>query len=127
MNKVSPRQAELKIANYIGVFLKIGVSAAGFFLVTGWAWMLIVGDHEVRALENYESSSLAERLEWAVILNDRAMIFATLGLTLLVLLPLVRVFMTVVLFAVSKDYKMTAMAFFVLLALIFSFSLGIIA
>ncbi len=125
MNKVSPRQAELKIANYIGVFLKIGVITAGFFLVTGWAWMLIDGDHEVRALQNYEASSLTERLEWAIILNDRAMIFATLGLALLVLLPLLRVFITVVLFGVSRDYKMTVMAFFVLLALIFSFSLGL--
>jgi uncharacterized membrane protein len=87
--------------------------------------MLIDGEHEVRALQNYESSSLAERLEWAVLLNDRAMIFATLGLALLVLLPLLRVFITVVFFGVSKDYKMTVLAFFALLALIFSFSLGI--
>lgn len=109
----------------ISKLLRIGVMAAGILLAIGWLWLFLNNGDLLANFESYEPRSFFETIQWSLINQDKAMLISLLGLALLVLLPIARVFMTGVLFLKQKDFVLAAMAFAVFACLIGSFMLGI--
>jgi uncharacterized membrane protein len=108
---------ELKISK----FLRIGVLVAGVFMLIGWVSQVALHGDSLEAFKVYRSYPLAESLTHL----DWPMVICYLGLGVLILLPITRVFLTAFLFVKQKEYLLAGIATFVLVALILSFSLGI--
>lgn len=109
----------------ISQLLRSGVLFAGIFLLVGWLWMWWKGEQSLSSLAEYQPTSLFENLQWALLMQDRAMLISYTGLIVLVSLPVVRVFLTGILFIRQKENKLALMAFTVFIILIGSFFLGI--
>lgn len=118
---MSLHELELKISH----LLRAGVLFAGMLLLVGWLWMWAQGGDVLGSYSEYKPQSLSESIQWALIMNDRALLLSFAGLGVLVTLPLVRVLMTGILFVKQKDYRLAIMAFAVFIALVASFFLGI--
>lgn len=109
----------------ISKLLRLGVMGAGILLALGWLWLLFNNGDVLAGFSNYEPHSFFETIQWALINRDKAMLISMAGLALLVSLPIIRVFMTAVLFVKQKDFILAIMAFAVFACLIASFMLGI--
>lgn len=109
----------------ISKFLRLGVLASGVLLLVGWLGMWWNGREIAQGFSEYRPQSFLESLHWGLVLQDKYLLLSLLGLVLLVVLPVIRVFMTGVLFAWQKEYKLSLMAFMVFFALVLSFTLGI--
>ncbi|MEK2645649.1 DUF1634 domain-containing protein [Bdellovibrio sp. BCCA] len=118
---LSLHQLEIRISQ----FLRGGVLFAGALLFVGWVWMLINSGDVLSTFSEYHPQSLSESIQWALIMNDRALLMSFFGLVVLVTLPVIRVLMTGILFIRQKDYRLAIMAFAVFFVLIASFTLGI--
>lgn len=126
MKQASPAESSLhQLELRISHFLRGGVLFAGFLLLVGWLWMLFNSGDVLSSFQEYHPQSLSESIQWALIMNDRALLISLFGLMILVSLPVVRVLMTGVLFVRQKDYRLAVMAFAVFAVLIASFFLGI--
>ena len=122
-NKQSQSLHDLELT--ISKLLRIGVMTAGVLLAVGWLWLLFNNGDLLANFSNYEPRSFFETIQWSLINQDKAMLLSLIGLALLVLLPIARVFMTGVLFLKQKDFFLAVMAFAVFACLIGSFMLGI--
>ncbi len=118
---MNPMKLELRISK----LLRAGVLVAGLFMFIGWMAQLSADPHPFAAFAQYRRVPLMDSLENAYITGNWGMLTSYAGLFLLVGLPSVRVLLTAILFLRQKEYRLAAIALFVLLALILSFSLGI--
>ncbi|KHD87128.1 MAG: hypothetical protein OM95_15985 [Bdellovibrio sp. ArHS] len=109
----------------ISQLLRSGVLFAGIFLLVGWLWLRWNGANNLSSLTEYRPTSLWESLQWAFLMKDRGLLISYAGLIILVLLPVVRVFLTGILFLKQRENKLAIMAFAVFIALVGSFFLGI--
>ena len=109
----------------ISKLLRLGVMAAGVLLAIGWVWLLFNNGDILASFSTYEPHSFFETIQWSLINRDKAMLVSMAGLALLVSLPIIRVFMTGVLFIKQKDFVLAIMAFAVFFCLLASFMLGI--
>ena len=109
----------------INYFLRWGVSFAGLVLLWGWVWMLSKETQPLTTFTHYQPQPLLESLHWAVLTNDRPVLMCTLGLVILVTLPVLRVLLTAALFFKQKEIRLGTMAFAVFAILVASFLLGI--
>lgn len=121
MKKTSLADSELRIAN----LLRRGVLLAGLLLFLGWMSFLDFTQNPLAAFKDYQRQSLAESLQRAWQHQDFGLLIAYAGLGLLISLPLIRVLMTGVLFALQKERILATMAFLVFAALLLSFTLGL--
>ena len=112
---------ELRIAK----FLRVGVLVAGLFMLIGWLSHLYFQGSSFEVFKTYQAVSLNETLKLAIANNAWTELLAYLGLGILISLPITRVFLTAFLFLKQKEYLLAAIATFVLVSLIVSFSLGI--
>lgn len=113
-----------KLELIISQILRTGVLISGTCLLVGWLWMWYHGA-DIYALKFYEEHSLLESFQWALLMQNRGFFICMAGFAILISLPLIRVFMTGVLFLKQKEYLLGSLAFGVFLALILSFSLGL--
>lgn len=118
---LSLHQLEIRISQ----FLRGGVLFAGALLFVGWVWMFINSGDVLSTFNEYHPQSLSESIQWALIMNDRALLMSFFGLVVLVTLPVIRVLMTGILFIRQKDYRLAIIAFAVFFVLVASFTLGI--
>ncbi|KYG63721.1 hypothetical protein AZI86_12920 [Bdellovibrio bacteriovorus] len=109
----------------VSQLLRLGVLIAGALLFIGWVWMWINGNDISGNLKEYNPTTFTDTLQWAVIMQDRALLTTMMGLVILVTLPVVRVLLTAILFIKQKDYRLAIMAIFVFAFLCSSFFLGI--
>lgn len=109
----------------ISKLLRVGVMTAGVCLLVGWIGMWLKNGSMLSGFHVYEPEPLLEKIQWALLMRDRSLMMAMIGLVLLVCLPLVRVLLTGILFIRQKDYKLAVMAFAVFATLVASFFLGI--
>lgn len=109
----------------ISKLLRVGVMTAGVCLLFGWIGMWLQNGSMLSNFHVYEPEPLLEKIQWAVLMRDRSLMIAMIGLVILVCLPLVRVLLTGILFFRQKDYKLAVMAFAVFATLLASFFLGI--
>ena len=122
----NPAQQELhRLELIISHLLRVGVLLAGLLLAVGWVWMWLNGSDINQNLRDYNPVTFTDTLQWAMIMQDRALLISMAGLGILVLLPIVRVLLTAILFIWQKDFKLGLMAFLVFFALLGSFFLGI--
>lgn len=122
-DKIHPSIESLELK--ISYFLRYGVFTAAGFLALGWFGRLLTTEGSLDHFQIYEPESLKILIQKALSAHDYAMLSATLGLTILISLPIIRVFLTAYLFLKSKDWYLAAMAIFVFAVLSVSFLLGI--
>ncbi len=109
----------------ISKFLRFGVLAAGFLMLIGWIAYLTSKGSSFELLKTYNAVSIKETFKVAMTNNSWSEFVSYLGLIILITLPIIRVFLTAFLFFKQKEYVLAAIASFVLIALLVSFSLGI--
>lgn len=112
---------ELKISK----FLRIGVFVAGAFMFIGWLSHSLTQPDSFENLRTYQPIHLIATLKEAWQQRAWGVLISYTGLAMLISLPITRVFLTAVLFIKQKEFLLAGIAFFVLAALIVSFSLGI--
>ncbi len=112
---------ELKIAK----LLRIGVLIAGLFIAVGWLWDISANGDQLMQFKDYHSLSLMQSLQDCLTQGRYGLLISYLGLTVLVLLPVVRVLLTGILFLAQKERVLAAIAISVFVVLVASFSLGI--
>ena len=112
---------ELKISK----FLRAGVIIAGIFLSIGWMSLLYYNGSTFETLKIYHEAPLMGALGAALDAHSWTIIIAYLGLVILISLPILRVFLTAIIFVKQKEYLLAGIAGFVLITLIVSFTLGI--
>lgn len=109
----------------ISQLLRGGVLISGMLLFVGWIWMWTDGKDIGGNLSEYNPQAFTDTLQWGMIMQDRGLLISMLGLIFLVLLPVLRVFLTGVLFLWQKEFRLGIMAFVVFAILVGSFFLGI--
>lgn len=109
----------------ISHLLRAGVVIAGLFLAIGWLWLWHKNGDLLHSFTTYQPQPFIETIHWALVTDDRPLFISMLGLVILVLLPIIRVFMTGVLFFKQKEKTLGLMALVVFVALIGSVLLGI--
>lgn len=112
---------ELKIS----YFLRYGVFLSAAFLAFGWIGQILQSQDRLNHFQIYQPEALSVTLHKALGNSDYPMLSAILGLSVLVSLPIIRVFLTAYLFIQSKDWYLAGMAIFVSAMLCLSIVLGI--
>lgn len=112
---------ELKISK----FLRAGVIVAGIFLLIGWLSNFFHHGFSIQLLQVYHSVTLIDSINIIIANKDWGDLIAYIGMGILILLPITRVFLTAYLFLKQKEYLLAGIAAFVMIALLVSFSLGI--
>lgn len=112
---------EFKIAK----FLRAGVVLAGIVIGTGWILSFKGGADPFLRLKVYEPLNFIDSLQANVILQNWGKLIAYLGLVILISLPVIRVFLSVILFIKQKEKIMALIGLMVLIGLILSFSMGV--
>ena len=113
---------ELKISK----FLRYGVITSGIIMATGWIFFFKSDSDPFKPLQTYSSLNLIDSLQMNFILQDWGKIISYLGLTVLILLPVIRVLLSTILFIKQKEKAMALIGAIVLIGLIISFSLGMV-
>ena len=114
---------ELKISK----FLRAGVVVSGFFIAVGWVWSFKSDVDPFAYLQTYHPLSLMDHLEISFMLEYWGKMVSYFGLALLISLPVIRVFLSVILFIKQKEKAMALIGATVLIGLVLSFSLGVAA
>jgi uncharacterized membrane protein len=112
---------ELKISK----FLRNGVVVSGIIIAIGWAMSFKPDSDPFASLQTYESFNLIDSLQMHAILQNWGKLISYLGLTILISLPVLRVFLSMILFITQKEKTMALIGAIVLIGLILSFSLGV--
>ena len=109
----------------ISRFLRIGVLVSGVLLAIGWIWLWITEGNRLEGFTVYQPKPLNKVVYEAWISSNWAVLVSVIGLGILVLLPVARVFFNGILFVKQKEKVMAWMSFGVFVALVLSFFLGI--
>ncbi|AZK45003.1 DUF1634 domain-containing protein [Paenibacillus lentus] len=116
--KHQERTAEVEIA--VSKMLRIGIVLAGLVIVVGLILFLVTGDSGYP--EDTFPTSLPDIFQGVLQLKSVAII--EVGLILLILTPVFRVFVSMLAFIHEKDYRFVVISIFVLIILAISFVLG---
>ena len=116
---------EIRMELKISKFLRHGVIVSGIIIAIGWAMSFRPDVDTFASLQTYESFNLIDSLQMHAVLQNWGKLISYLGLTILISLPVLRVFLSVLLFIVQKEKTMAFIGAIVLIGLILSFSLGI--
>lgn len=113
----------------VSKFLRYGVVVAGVTMLVGWSLSLFKphvawNENPFINLETFHAVSMSEQISQAVTRHDYSILISYLGLAALVGLPVIRVFLTAVLFFKQKEKVLAYIALFVLSALLISMGLG---
>lgn len=111
---------ELKIAK----FLRYGILIAAAFIALGWLSQVSLTENPFLKFQTYQQITFLDMAEVSFMIDDWAFFVSYAGLFILISLPVIRVFLTGVLFLRQKEKAMGTMAFVVLFFLLLSFVLG---
>ena len=111
---------ELKISS----FLRWGVFLCGAVIGIGWILAFKSANDPFKNLQTYHQISLINHLEIAFMLEEWGRLLSFMGLGLLILLPVMRVFLSIILFLKQNEKTMALIGAMVLIGLLVSFSLG---
>ncbi len=112
---------EIKVAK----FLRYGVLVAGTIIAIGWLTSFNSSEHFLEKYRQYDPIPLQNFLIYHYGQGEWGILTAYAGLAVLISLPLIRVFLTALLFLKSRDFTLAAIAGLVLLGLIISFTFGL--
>ena len=121
MNDIDINTMELKISK----FLRGGVVLSGIIIAIGWGMSFKANSNPFIPLQTYSHLNLVDSIQMQAILQNWGKIIAYFGLTILISLPVIRVFLSILLFIKQREKAMAILGIIVLFGLILSFSLGI--
>lgn len=121
--KQVPTTEELEIK--IALFLRYGVFIAGFFMFTGWAMNFKLSGDPYFGFSTYDQIPLMDLVEYYLRRKNWGALVSYAGLAMLISLPLIRVFLTMILFLKQKEFTLAWVAFIVFIGLMLSMFLGI--
>lgn len=119
MNKIE--SLELKIAK----FLRVGVIFAGLIMFVGWATQFKFDGNPFFNFQTYDHIPLQDLIGLHIHRKHWGALLSYMGLATLISLPIIRVFLTAVLFIRQKEFLLSFVALTVFGGLIFSMLLGI--
>jgi uncharacterized membrane protein len=114
-----------KSETIISYFLRAGVLLAGTLILVGWLSQLRWQGNTFFTFEIYDQISLFEILRLHLYREHWRPLISYAGLAILILLPLIRVFLTAILFLINKEFKLGFISVMVFLSLSLSILLGI--
>jgi uncharacterized membrane protein len=112
---------ELKISK----FLRFGVIFAGVVMLIGWVSQIKLSGNPFFSFKQYDYIPFSDLLKFHIYHKHWGVLTSYAGLGILISLPLIRVFLTAIIFIKQKEYALAMIAGVVLLGLIVSMSLGI--
>lgn len=118
----SLERMELKIS----IFLRYGVLLAGALMAIGWLGGVSFSGNPFEAFQVYGHDRFQVQLARIIENREYFAIISYIGLVTLISLPILRVALTAVLFFKQREYLLSGIAVFVLIALAASFQLGLI-
>ncbi len=110
----------------ISIFLRYGVLFAGALMAIGWLGGVSFSGNPFDAFHIYGHDSFRIQISRIIDSRDYFAIISYFGLVALISLPILRVALTAVLFFKQREYLLSGVAVFVLIALVASFQLGLI-
>lgn len=113
MNREQVENLEIKIS----LFLRYGVLLAGILMLAGWLGQIDIGAEPFSKFNTFQEHDFRQLFASAPT--------AMIGLLCLISLPIIRVFLTLILFLIERQWIMSALAAVVFSALLLSFALGI--
>ena len=125
MSNEASNSAIHKTELMISQFLRGGVLVSGGCLLVGLVGEVFAHGTSLEAFKTYSRMPLKESIDWAVLMGNRYIVLSYLGLIVLVSLPVIRVFLTAILFFKQKEKILASIAMIVFIALVSSFFLGI--
>lgn len=114
-----------KMELLISKFLRFGVIVSGLIILSGWLMSFEADRNPFTSLQSYQYFSLINSLEMNFILNNWGKVISYLGLMVLISLPILRVFLSMILFIRHKEKMMAFLSLIVFIGLILSFLMGI--
>lgn len=111
---------EYKIAK----FLRYGVVLAGVVILSGWL-TLFKFSNTFYTFKFYDKLPLIDVIPFYIYRENWGVLLSYVGLIILISLPVIRVFLTAVLFIKQKEYTLAVIAIIVSISLIFNMLLGI--
>lgn len=114
-----------KMELLISKFLRFGVIVSGLIILSGWLMSFEADRNPFTSLQSYQYFSLINSLEMNLILNKWGKVISYLGLMMLISLPILRVFLSMILFIRHKEKMMAFLSLIVFIGLILSFLMGI--
>lgn len=112
---------ELKIAS----ILRYGVLIAGGIILTGWLLSFNPNNNLFDAYKTYEQVDLIVSIKAQVLLQNWGRLLTYFGLFLLILLPVIRVFLSMILFFKHQEKQMALIGAIVFIGLLISFYQGL--
>jgi uncharacterized membrane protein len=114
-----------KMELLISKFLRLGVIISGLIILSGWLMSFEADRNPFISLQSYQHFSLINSLEMNFILNNWGKVISYFGLMMLISLPTLRVFLSMILFIRHKEKMMAFLSLIVFIGLILSFLMGI--
>ena len=114
-----------KMELLISKFLRLGVIISGLIILSGWLMSFEADKNPFISLQSYQHFSLINSLEMNFILNNWGKVISYLGLMILISLPVLRVFLSTILFIRQKEKMMAFLGTVVFIGLILSLFMGI--
>lgn len=108
----------------IAKFLRYGVVACGTLIAVGWLMNISWERNPFTIYRDYDPIPFWKLVSHYTRTGNYGAIICYMGLASLVTLPVLRVFLTGVLFLKQKERSLAAIAFFVFTLLVISFLLG---
>jgi uncharacterized membrane protein len=105
-------------------FLKWGVIISGFLMFVGLSKLIKFSGNPFFNFQTYDQIPLSELITYYTKIQDWGTLCSYVGLGLLILLPFIRVFITIFIFLKNREYVLSGIAFIVLIGLIFGLYLG---
>jgi uncharacterized membrane protein len=105
--------------------LRVGVILSGVMMFVGWMTFMNFHENPLLQFHEYQNLRLITALTQAWQTGNWGLILSYAGLALLVSLPVIRVFMTAILFTKQGQKTLAGLAYFVFFILIVSLTLGI--
>ena len=109
----------------VAKFLKTGVIVSGLFMLIGQIKSMSFSGYPFFNFQTYDQIPLKDLINHYIKINDWGILSSYTGLLILILLPFIRVIMTVFIFLRNKEYALSGIALIVLSGLFFSLYLGI--
>jgi len=114
----------LELELFISKFLRFGVFVSAFFILIGWFGQIDWHNNKFDDFKEYHHTPLLNALNTLISSQSWGSLLIYLGLLILILLPLFRVFFTGLIFIKQKEYAMASLVGLVMLGLIVSISFG---
>ena len=125
----TPRMTDEQVQKWIGTLLRVGVTAAACIVLAGGIWYLAVHGGDMPRYGTFHGEPAFLRhisALVAAVFSGHSVALIQLGLVILIAVPIARVAISIVAYALEKDWLYCVVTALVLAILLFSFLGGAI-